>query len=83
MQWTRDGFAVRSWDDYPILKFSEVPKIQTTIIERPGEAALGAGECAAGPVAAAIGNAIAHALGVRGRDMPLTFERLEAAINAQ
>jgi CO/xanthine dehydrogenase Mo-binding subunit len=80
--WTPDGFAVRSWDDYPILKFSEIPRIQTTIIERAGEAALGAGECAAGPVAAAIGNAIAHALGVRGRDMPLTFDRLEAAINA-
>jgi nicotinate dehydrogenase subunit B len=80
--WTRDGFAVRSWDDYPILKFSEIPRIQTTIIERAGEAALGTGECAAGPVAAAIGNAIAHALGVRGRDMPLTFDRLEAAINA-
>ncbi|QDM16033.1 molybdopterin-dependent oxidoreductase [Tardiphaga sp. vice304] len=83
VSWTSDGFAVRAWDDYPILKFSEIPRIQTTIIERPGEFALGAGECAAGPVAAAIGNAIAHALGVRGRDMPLTFDRLEAAINAQ
>lgn len=82
VNWTPDGFAVRSWDDYPILKFSEIPRIQTNILERPGEAALGAGECAAGPVAAAIGNAIAHALGVRGRDMPLTVERLEAAINA-
>ena len=83
VSWTSDGFAVRAWDDYPILKFSEIPRIQTTIIERPGESALGAGECAAGPVAAAIGNAIAHALGARGRDMPLTFDRLEAAINAQ
>ena len=83
VSWTSDGFAVRAWDDYPILKFSEIPRIQTTIIERPGESALGAGECAAGPVAAAIGNAIAHALGVRGRDMPLTFDQLEAAINAQ
>lgn len=80
--WTRDGFAVRSWDDYPILNFSEIPRIHTEIIELPGEAALGAGECAAGPIAAAIGNAIAHALGARARDMPLTFERIEAAINA-
>ncbi|MDB5616523.1 molybdopterin cofactor-binding domain-containing protein [Tardiphaga sp.] len=82
VSWTRDGFAVRAWDDYPILKFSEIPHIHTEIIERPGETALGAGECAAGPVAAAIGNAIAHALGVRARDMPLTFDRLEAAINS-
>ncbi|MEH2470681.1 nicotinate dehydrogenase subunit B [Nitrobacteraceae bacterium AZCC 2161] len=82
VQWTSDGFAVRSWDDYPILKFSDIPRIHTDIIERPGEASLGAGECAAGPVAAAIGNAIKHALGVRARDMPLTFERLEAALNS-
>lgn len=82
VQWTSDGFAVRSWDDYPILKFSDIPRIHTDIIERPGEASLGAGECAAGPVAAAIGNAIEHALGVRARDMPLTFERLEAALNS-
>ena len=64
------------------MKFSETPKIHTAIIEPPGEAALGAGECAAGPVAAAIANAIAHALGVRVRDMPLTPDRLEAAIHS-
>jgi CO/xanthine dehydrogenase Mo-binding subunit len=80
--WTDRGFAVRSWEDYPIMKFSEIPRIHTTIIEPPGETALGAGECAAGPVAAAIGNAIAHALGVRARDLPLTAERVEAAINS-
>jgi CO/xanthine dehydrogenase Mo-binding subunit len=33
-------------------------------------------------LAAAIGNAIAHAMGVRLRDMPLTPERLESTINS-
>jgi nicotinate dehydrogenase subunit B len=80
--WTDDGFIVRSWADYPILKFSETPEINVAIIERPGEASLGAGECAAGPVAAAIGNAVAHAIGVRVRDMPLTPDRIQAAIHA-
>jgi nicotinate dehydrogenase subunit B len=80
--WTNDGFATRSWADYPILKFSETPVIDVAIIERPGEASLGAGECAAGPVAAAIGNAVAHAIGVRVRDMPLTPDRIQAAIHA-
>ncbi|MDB5650056.1 MAG: hypothetical protein JWL62_1576, partial [Hyphomicrobiales bacterium] len=42
---------------------------------------LGAGECAAGPTAAAIGNAIAHAIGVRVRHMPLTPEAISKAIN--
>jgi nicotinate dehydrogenase subunit B len=80
--WTSAGFAVRSWADYPVLKFSETPVIGVAIIERPGEASLGAGECAAGPVAAAIGNAVAHALSIRVRDMPLTPERIQAAIHA-
>ncbi|MGA7329189.1 MAG: molybdopterin cofactor-binding domain-containing protein, partial [Rhodomicrobium sp.] len=68
--WTEAGFSVRSWADYPILKFSEIPQIEINIIEPPGEPSLGAGECATGPTAAAIGNAVAHALGVRVRDMP-------------
>jgi CO/xanthine dehydrogenase Mo-binding subunit len=80
--WNKDGFSVRSWADYPILKFSEVPLIGITVIERPEDPSLGAGECAAGPAAAAIGNAVAHALGVRVRDMPLTPERIAAAIHA-
>jgi nicotinate dehydrogenase subunit B len=80
--WTDDGFAVRSWSDYPILNFSETPEIDIVVIESANQTALGAGECAAGPVAAAIGNAIAHALGVRVRDLPLTPERIAAAINS-
>jgi CO/xanthine dehydrogenase Mo-binding subunit len=33
-----------------------------------------------GPTAAAIGNAVAHALGVRIHDMPLTRDRIMAAL---
>jgi CO/xanthine dehydrogenase Mo-binding subunit len=80
--WSNDGFAVRSWGDYPILNFSETPEIDIVVIESPGESSLGAGECAAGPVAAAIGNAIAHSLGVRVRDLPLTPERIAQSINS-
>ncbi len=80
--WSRDGFSVRSWADYPILKFSEIPAIEIAVLDRPDAPSLGAGECAAGPTAAAIGNATAHALGIRVRDMPLTPERIAAAIHA-
>ena len=73
---------MRSWADYPILNFSETPDIDILVIERPGEAALGAGECAAGPVAAAIANAVTHALGLRVRDLPLTPERIVQSINS-
>ncbi len=82
VRWSDAGFGVRSWADYPLLSFSETPVIETVIVEDPSAPSLGAGECAAGPVAAAIANAVAHALGVRVRHMPLTHERIAAAIEA-
>ncbi|GAC1327380.1 MAG: hypothetical protein NVSMB26_01060 [Beijerinckiaceae bacterium] len=81
--WIPEGVTTRSWSDYPILSFSECPQVDVTILEPPGASSLGAGEYATGPTAAAISNAIAHALGVRVRHMPLTPERIAAAINAQ
>ena len=41
---------------------------------------LGVGEASGGPTVAAIGNAVAHALGARIRDLPLTRERVMAAL---
>jgi AhpD family alkylhydroperoxidase len=38
------------------------------------------GECGQAPVAAAIANGIARAIGVRLRDMPLTPERIKKAM---
>ena len=77
-----DGAGITSldWSTYPILKFSEIPDIFTEIAHAPNEPALGMGECTFGPTAAAIGNAVKHALGLRIRDMPLTRERIAAAI---
>jgi CO/xanthine dehydrogenase Mo-binding subunit len=70
------------WDSYPILRFSEVPNVKVTVLDRPEEPSLGAGEAAQGPVAAAIGNAVFHALGVRVRTLPLDKENIVAAIDA-
>jgi len=69
-----------SWDTYPILRFTEVPQVQVTIVAAPDEPETGAGEVAQGPVAGAIGNAVAHAVGVRVRDLPLTREQVTRAI---
>ena len=65
-----------NWLSYPILKFSEVPIIETRFIVDPAALPLGVGEAAQGPVAAAIGNAVSIALGVRMRELPLTRDRL-------
>jgi nicotinate dehydrogenase subunit B len=75
-----DQVLARSWDDYPILTFDEVPEVEVALIDRPELPSLGAGEGTQGPTAAAIGNAIFNAMKVRLRDMPFTRERLIAAI---
>ena len=69
------------WSRYPILRFSEVPAIEVQIVASD-QPSLGAGEAALGPTAAAIANALYDALGVRVRDLPLTPERIVAAIDA-
>jgi nicotinate dehydrogenase subunit B len=47
------------------------------------EPSLGAGEAASGPTAAALGNALAVAVGVRLRDLPLNRAAIVRAIEAQ
>ena len=51
------------------------------MLARPEQPALGAGEAAQGPTAAAIANAVYDALGVRARDLPITAERIVATVN--
>lgn len=79
--WQRDGTVTsRTWLDYPILRFDETPRsITVQLMSQPALPPLGVGECAAGPTAAAIANALAAALGLRMRDLPLTPERLMQA----
>lgn len=75
-----NGIASTDWETYPVLKFSEVPEIEIELINTQDEVPLGVGEVTAGPTAAAIGNAVSHALGARIRDLPLTRERIMAAL---
>jgi len=73
----------RDWESYPIMRFSAAPEsVEVHVIDRPGQPLLGAGEASQGPAAAAIANAIAQATGARLRDLPLTPERLKAAMGA-
>jgi nicotinate dehydrogenase subunit B len=69
-----------TWESYPILRFTEVPEVAVRLVDAPGERETGAGEVAQGPVAGAIGNAVADAVGVRVRDLPLTTEQVTRAI---
>jgi CO/xanthine dehydrogenase Mo-binding subunit len=70
------------WESYPVLRFSEVPEIVVELLDSGSDVPLGVGEATAGPTAAAIGNAVSHALGVRIRDLPLTRERIMSKLLA-
>jgi CO/xanthine dehydrogenase Mo-binding subunit len=81
--WNDTRITSRDWSRYPILRFSHVPdSVEVHVIDRPGEHFLGTGEAAQGPTAAALANAIAHATGVRIRELPLNRARLKAALAA-
>ncbi|WP_369407772.1 xanthine dehydrogenase family protein molybdopterin-binding subunit [Trinickia terrae] len=68
---SRTEITTRHWQDYPILSFEEVPPVDVVLLERSDDPSLGAGECSLGPAGAALANAVAHASGVRLRDLPL------------
>jgi CO/xanthine dehydrogenase Mo-binding subunit len=72
--------ATASWDDYPILRFGDIPEIEVELVEAQDQPALGLGEASVGPTGAAIGNAVARALGKRIRDLPLTREKIMATL---
>ncbi|MGH8622266.1 MAG: xanthine dehydrogenase family protein molybdopterin-binding subunit, partial [Burkholderiales bacterium] len=80
VQYDRSRILTSTWNDYPILTFEESPRVEVTIVNRPGEPPLGAGEGTQGPTVAAIANAIFNALGARLRDMPFTRARVLAAL---
>ncbi len=73
------GIVSRDWESYPILTFAEVPEIETVLIDRPDQPFLGSGEATQGPTAAAIGNAIFYAIGLRLRRIPFTQDRVRDA----
>lgn len=81
LHWDTTRITTQSWDDYPILRFDETPVLLSVeYIEQQDLPPLGVGECAAGPTAAAIANALHNAIGIRMRDLPLTPERLAQAV---
>jgi nicotinate dehydrogenase subunit B len=83
VRFDRSRILSRDWSSYPIMRFSQVPDaVEVHVLGQPGQPFLGTGEAAQGPTAAAIANAIADAVGVRMRDIPITPEQVKAAIGS-
>jgi CO/xanthine dehydrogenase Mo-binding subunit len=79
----RTRITSRDWGRYPILRFREIPaRVEVHVIDRPGEPFLGTGEVAQGPTAAALGNALADATGVRVRELPFSSRRLRPLLES-
>ncbi|MDB5854730.1 MAG: aldehyde oxidase and xanthine dehydrogenase molybdopterin-binding protein [Herminiimonas sp.] len=75
------GMLTKSWLDYRIMRFPEVPDVEVTLIDRPDLPSLGAGEAVHGPTVAAIANAVADALGSRVREVPMSPEAVKRAVD--
>ncbi|MCJ7624710.1 MAG: molybdopterin-dependent oxidoreductase, partial [Anaerolineaceae bacterium] len=74
------GITSTDWHSYPVLRFPDMPKIETVLLDRPGEPYLGAGEAGPGLVPAAIANAIFDAVGIRLREIPFLPARVKTAL---
>jgi xanthine dehydrogenase YagR molybdenum-binding subunit len=68
---------------YHIAGMSDVPKIEVTLMNQPERGVIGLGEPPTISTAAAIANAVANAIGVRVRHLPLTPDRILNALAAQ
>jgi nicotinate dehydrogenase subunit B len=80
VRFDRSRITSTDWETYPILRFTEAPRVDVHLLDQPDLPSLGSGEAAQGPTAAALANAVQDALGVRVRHLPLTPAAIVAAI---
>ncbi len=81
VRFDRQRILSTDWSGYPILRFPAAPEsVAVHIMPRPGQPFLGTGEAGQGPTSAAIANALRNAAGVRLRDLPLSADRVKAAV---
>ena len=82
--WDEEKITSIDWRTYRTLPVGfAIPRIEAVLINQPDEEACGSGETSITVVAAAIGNAIFDATGVRIREVPFTPERVKTALNAR
>jgi isoquinoline 1-oxidoreductase beta subunit len=69
-----------NFDRYPLIRMAEAPDVEAILLEAPDGKPRGLGEPPIGPIAPAIGNALFALTGVRLRRLPMTPERVKAAL---
>ncbi len=77
----RDGqIEQANFNTYPLLSIAAAPQVETILLEAPDGQPRGVGEPPIGPIAAAVANAVFAANGARVRQLPITPERVLAAL---
>ncbi|MBI4527565.1 MAG: xanthine dehydrogenase family protein molybdopterin-binding subunit [Deltaproteobacteria bacterium] len=84
MRWERGQLVNPNLADYSLLTSWEAPPVEVVLVESPHGAgpfgAVGAGEPAIVPTSAAIGNAVARALGIRLFSLPVKPDEILKAL---
>jgi CO/xanthine dehydrogenase Mo-binding subunit len=79
--WDNEKITSIDWRSYKTFPVGfEIPQVECVLINPTEGEAMGAGETSITVVAAAIGNAVFDATGVRLREIPFTPERVKAAL---
>jgi len=69
-----------NFETYKLPGVVDIPDIQILLLDMPERGVIGVGEPCTIPTAAAIANAVANAIGVRVPDLPLTPDKVLAAL---
>jgi isoquinoline 1-oxidoreductase beta subunit len=79
VKFAKGGVATSNFDDYHIIRMSEVPEIEVHMVKSTDKIG-GIGEPGVPPLAPAVANAVFNATGARIRRIPLTPEIVLAAL---
>jgi len=69
-----------NFETYKLPGFADIPPIEILLLDMPERGVIGVGEPCTIPTAAAIANAVANALGVRVTSLPITPNKVLAAL---
>lgn len=84
VKFDRSRITSLDWSSYPIITFSEIPdEIDIVLLDRPDLPPMRVGEPASESVWPGVANAVFDAIGVRIRQLPLTPERVLAALSGK
>ena len=78
------GVSTTNMGDYKLPNIKDAPVMKTVVVELPNGSgpygSMSIGESAVIPTAAAIANAVQDAVGVRIKSLPITAEKISAAL---